>query len=157
MTTIHTDAPARPLIAPLGHVWEALAPLSPLLVRVTTGALLMPHGAGKLFGLFGGYGIAGTGQWFESIGFAPGWLFALGIGSLEFFGGILLVLGLLTRPVAAAVLGFMLVAITIHLPNGYAWNNAGFEMPLFWGAMALSVLIRGGGAYSLDRAIGREF
>ncbi|QDL93987.1 DoxX family protein (plasmid) [Paroceanicella profunda] len=157
MTTIQTDAPARPIIPPLGRVWAALAPLSPLIVRVTTGLLLMPHGAGKLFGLFGGYGIAGTGQWFDSIGFTPGWIFALGVGLLEFFGGLMLVLGLLTRPVAAAVVGFMAVAITIHLPNGYAWNAAGFEMPLFWGLMALSVMLRGGGAWSLDRLLGREF
>lgn len=147
----------RTVIPALGNLWAALEPLSPVIVRVTTGLLLMPHGAQKLFGAFGGYGLEGTAGWLESIGFAPGLLFALLIGLLEFFGGLMLTIGLLTRPVAAAVIAFMAVAITIHLPNGYAWNNAGFEMPLFWGLMALSILIRGGGKYSVDRKIGVEF
>ncbi len=147
----------RMVIPALGNLWAALDPLSPVIVRVTTGLLLMPHGAQKLFGAFGGYGLEGTAGWLESIGFAPGLLFALLIGLLEFVGGLMLTIGLLTRPVAAAVIAFMAVAITIHLPNGYAWNNAGFEMPLFWGLMALSILIRGGGKYSVDRKIGVEF
>ena len=147
----------RPIIPALGNLWTALEPLSPVIVRVTTGLLLVPHGAQKLFGAFGGYGLEGTAGWLESIGFAPGLLFALLIGLLEFVGGLMLTIGLLTRPVAAAVIAFMVVAITIHLPNGYAWNNAGFEMPLFWGLMALSILIRGGGKYSVDRKIGVEF
>lgn len=147
----------RTVIPTLGNLWAALEPLSPVIVRVTTGLLLVPHGAQKLFGAFGGYGLEGTAGWLESIGFAPGLLFALLIGLLEFVGGLMLTIGLLTRPVAAAVIAFMAVAITIHLPNGYAWNNAGFEMPLFWGLMALSILIRGGGKYSVDRKIGVEF
>ncbi len=147
----------RPIIPALGNLWTALEPLSPVIVRVTTGLLLVPHGAQKLFGAFGGYGLEGTAGWLESIGFAPGFLFALLIGLLEFVGGLMLTVGLLTRPVAAAVIAFMAVAVTIHLPNGYAWNNAGFEMPVFWGLMALSVLIRGGGKYSIDRKIGIEF
>ena len=147
----------RTVIPALGNLWAALEPLSPVIVRVTTGLLLVPHGAQKLFGAFGGYGLEGTAGWLESIGFAPGLLFALLIGLLEFVGGLMLTIGLLTRPVAAAVIAFMVVAITIHLPNGYAWNNAGVEMPLFWGLMALSILIRGGGKYSVDRKIGVEF
>ena len=110
----------RTVIPALGNLWAALEPLSPVIVRVTTGLLLVPHGAQKLFGAFGGYGLEGTAGWLESIGFAPGLLFALLIGLLEFVGGLMLTIGLLTRPVAAAVIAFMVVAITIHLPNGYA-------------------------------------
>ncbi|WP_339777500.1 DoxX family protein [uncultured Thalassospira sp.] len=157
MSTSLTPSGTRPVIPALGKVWTALEPLSWLIVRVTTGILLMPHGAGKLFGLFGGYGLEGTGGYFDSIGFHPGYLFALLVGLLEFFGGALLVLGLLTRPVAAAVVVFMGVAFFIHLPNGYAWINAGFEMPVLWGMMALSIVIRGGGKISLDRKLGFEF
>ncbi|SLN61770.1 DoxX family protein [Oceanibacterium hippocampi] len=153
--TADLSAP-RPIVPVLAPLWQGLAPLAPLLVRVVTGALLIPHGAQKLFGWFGGYGLEGTGQYFASIGFEPGIVFAALVGLLEFFGGIALILGLLTRPVAAAVVVFMAVAFTIHLPNGYAWNSAGFEMPLFWGLMALAVLFQGGGRFSLDRVIGRE-
>lgn len=157
MTNPFPNTGPKPIIPALGNLWAALEPLSSTIVRVGTGLLLVPHGAGKLFGLFGGYGLEGTAGYFDSIGFHPGLLFALLIGSLEFFGGILLTLGLLTRPVAAAVVIFMATAITVHYPNGYLWINAGFEMPLLWGLMALSVLIRGGGNFSLDRKLGVEF
>ena len=152
----NTVSTPRPIIPALGQIWQALAPAPDVLVRVTAGLLLVPHGAQKLFGWFGGHGLEGTAMWLESIGFAPGLLFALAIGALEFFGGLMLALGLLTRPVALAVLVFMVQAFFVHLPMGYAWNQGGFEMPLFWGLIALAVLIRGGGRYSLDRAIGRE-
>ena len=154
-TTVQT-ATARPLIPAMHRVWAQAEPFSDVIVRATAGLLLVPHGAQKLFGWFGGHGLEGTAGWLESIGFAPGLLFALGIGALEFFGGLMLALGLLTRPVAAAVLVFMVQAFFVHLPMGYAWNTGGFEMPLFWGLIALAVLIRGGGRYSLDRVIGRE-
>ncbi len=157
MNTSSSQTDTRPIIPALGSLWAALEPLSWLILRVTTGILLMPHGAGKLFGLFGGYGLEGTGGYFDSIGFHPGYLFALLVGTLEFFGGALLVLGLLTRPVAAAVVIFMSVAFFVHLPNGYAWINAGVEMPIMWGMLALAVLIRGGGRFSLDHKLGYEF
>jgi len=130
------------LFAPL----DRLRPLSDRLLRVTVGLLLMPHGAQKLFGLFGGYGISGTGQYLESIGFVPGELFALGLGLLEFAGGALIALGLLVRPVALAVTAFMATAIVIHWSNGYFWNaeGGGWEMPLLWGVAALTVAIRSG-------------
>ncbi|UKV14373.1 DoxX family protein [Thalassospiraceae bacterium SW-3-3] len=117
MSSLENTQP-RPIIPALGNLWAALEPLSPVIVRVTTGLLLVPHGAQKLFGAFGGYGLEGTAGWLESIGFAPGFLFALLIGLLEFVGGLMLTVGLLTRPVAAAVIVFMAVAVTIHLPNG---------------------------------------
>ena len=71
-----------------------------LVLRIPLGLVLAAHGAQKLFGLFGGYGLQGTGQWMASIGFTPGYLMALLAGSGEFFGGLALVLGLLTRPAA---------------------------------------------------------
>ncbi|AUG54514.1 DoxX family protein [Thalassospira marina] len=157
MSNSLSQSGARPIIPALGNLWAVLEPLSWLILRVTTGILMMPHGAGKLFGMFGGYGLEGTGGYFDSIGIHPGYLFALLVGLLEFFGGAMLVLGLLTRPVAAAVVVFMTVAFFIHLPNGYAWINAGVEMPIMWGMLALSVLIRGGGRFSLDRKLGVEF
>ena len=76
-------------------IFERLAPLGYPLIRITAGLMLMPHGAQKLFGWFGGYGLEATGQFFEgSLGMSPGILFALLAGLVEFFGGLALVLGL---------------------------------------------------------------
>jgi putative oxidoreductase len=132
-----------------------LTPLAYPLVRVTAGLLLMPHGAQKLFGWFGGYGLTATGEFFEtSLGMSPGVAFALLAGLVEFFGGLALVLGLLTRPAALAVAVFMGVALSVHLPNGFFWTEGGYEYPLMWGLITLAVLLRGGDRYSLDARFG---
>ena len=140
---------------------SALAPISRLstladpIVRITAGLLLIPHGAQKLFGWFGGYGLTATGQFFESqLGMSPGVLVAAAAGSVEFFGGIALVLGLLTRPAAAAVAVLMGVALSVHVPNGFFWTDGGVEYPLMWGLIALAIFLRGGGQYSLDARFG---
>lgn len=128
------------------------------LVRVTTGLLLMPHGAQKLFGWFGGHGLAGTGAFFgDTLGMQPGILFALLAGLVEFFGGLALVLGLLTRPAAAAVAVLLAVALSVHLPNGFFWTGGGIEYPLMWWLLAVAILLHGGGRYSLDRRLGLRF
>jgi len=128
------------------------------LVRVVTGLLLIPHGAQKLFGWFGGYGLAATGQFFEeSLGLSPGVLMAGLAGAVEFFGGILLVLGLLTRPAALGVAILMAVAMSTHIPNGFFWTNGGYEYPLMWGLLAVALVLRGGGACSLDARFGLRF
>lgn len=123
-------------------------------LRVGAGVIFVAHGAQKLFGWFGGYGIAGTGQWMESIGLTPGYLMALGAGSAEFFGGLLLILGLLTRP-AAVVLAFtMLVAIVaVHIGNGLFMANNGYEFGLALLVIAIALALRGAGSLSLDRLI----
>ncbi|WP_435106139.1 DoxX family protein [Arhodomonas sp. AD133] len=132
-----------------------LADLGYPLMRVTAGLLLMPHGAQKLFGWFGGYGLAGTGEFFAgSLGLEPGIVFALLAGLVEFVGGLALVLGLLTRPAALAVAVFMAVALSVHVPNGFFWTNGGIEYPLMWGLMAVGILLRGGDRYSLDARLG---
>ena len=127
-------------------------------LRVATGAFLMPHGAQKLFGWFGGHGLEATGQFFEqTLGYGNGYLAALGAGSVEFFGGLFLALGLLTRISAGAIVVFLLVALSVHLPNGFFWTEGGYEYPLLWAIAAAYFWIRGGGALSIDRRIGREF
>jgi putative oxidoreductase len=69
----------------------------------------------------------------------------------------MLAAGLFTRFVAAQVIGFMAVAaFKVHWGAGFFWNKGGYEYPLFWGLMALAILIRGGGALSLDFRIGKE-
>jgi putative oxidoreductase len=132
--------------------FERLSFLSYPLVRITAGLLLMPHGAQKLFGWFGGYGLTTTGEFFGTqLGLQPGLLFALLAGLVEFFGGLALVVGLLTRPAALAVAVLMSVAaLGVHLPNGFFWTSGGYEYPLMWGLIALALLLGGGGRYSLD-------
>jgi putative oxidoreductase len=130
--------------------------LSWTLVRVASGLILMPHGAQKLFGWFGGGGLDGTGQYFEqNLGLAPGLLFAGLAGLTEFVGGLLLALGLLTRLSAAAVSALMAYAVfAVHLPNGFFWTSGGYEYPLLWGLVALAFVVRGGGKASVDHLIG---
>lgn len=128
--------------------WGALA------LRIPTGIIFAAHGAQKLFGWFGGYGLEGTGQWMASIGLTPGYSMALLAGSAEFFGGLALVLGLFVRP-AAAVLAFsMLVAIlTVHIGKGLFVTNNGYEYALALLAIAVSLVVTGGGRASLDRTL----
>jgi len=131
--------------------------LSGLALRLPAGIIFAAHGAQKLFGAFGGYGLEGTGQWMASIGLEPGYLLALAAGSAEFFGGIALLIGLLTRP-AAAVLAFtMLVAIfSVHSANGLFMSNNGYEFGLALLAISASLAVSGAGAFSLDRLLSRQ-
>ncbi|ASJ98613.1 DoxX family protein [Shewanella marisflavi] len=126
------------------------AGLAPLVLRLPLGLILAAHGAQKLFGWFGGYGLEGTGQWMASVGFEPGYLMALLAGSAEFFGGLALVLGLLTRPAAALTAFTMAVAMTVHLGNGLFVSNNGYEFALILLAASLSLALQGGGRYSVD-------
>ena len=124
------------------------------LLRVVAGVTFAAHGSQKLFGWFGGYGLAGVGQWMESIGLAPGYLMALLAGSAEFFGGLALIVGLLVRPAAAVLAVTMFVAIvTVHLANGFFMSNNGYEFALALLAISLAVMIEGAGKLSLDKRI----
>ena len=150
VTTAHhaPDATQHPA------VFDRLAPLAWPLVRITTGLLLVPHGAQKLFGWFGGYGLTATGQYFEgTLGMEPGLLFALVAGLIEFFGGLAIALGLLTRPAALAVSAFLAVALTVHIQNGFFWTAGGIEYPLLWSVTAFAIFLRGGDRFSLDRKL----
>lgn len=128
-----------------------------LALRVPVGIIFIAHGAQKLFGLFGGYGLEGTGQWMESIGLAPGYLMALMAGSAEFFGGLALLIGLLVRPAALSLSFAMVVAIfSVHIHNGLFMSNNGYEFGLALLAAAASLLFSGAGSLSLDQAIARR-
>jgi putative oxidoreductase len=150
--TYEIHDPASPSLVP---ALDRLAPFGWPLVRVITGLLLIPHGAQKLFGWFGGHGLAGTAQFFETgLGMSPGLLWAGLAGAIEVFGGLALVFGILTRPVALAVTVFMVVALTVHIPAGFFWTDGGIEYPLMWAAIAFAIFLRGGGRYSLDERLG---
>ncbi|MDD5412760.1 MAG: DoxX family protein, partial [Methylobacter sp.] len=85
------------------------AGLESVILRLPIGLILAAHGSQKLFAWFGGYGLDGTGQWMASVGLNPGFFMALLAGSAEFFGGVALIMGLLTRPAAAINAVTMLV------------------------------------------------
>jgi putative oxidoreductase len=126
-----------------------------LLIRVVLGAIMAAHGAQKLFGWFGGPGLAGSGGWLEAMGFKPARLHAAVNGVAEFGGGTLLALGLLTPLGAAAVAGVMFVAIAIvHWSNGFFNSSGGYEFNLLIAATAIALAITGSGEISIDHLAG---
>ncbi|MFT5283395.1 MAG: putative oxidoreductase [Glaciecola sp.] len=128
-----------------------------LALRIPVGIIFIAHGAQKLFGAFGGYGLEGTGQWMESIGLAPGFLMALLAGSAEFFGGLFLLLGVLTRPAAIALAGTMVVAIfSVHFENGLFMSNNGYEFALALLAASISLAFSGSGKVAIDNLISKK-
>ncbi len=127
-----------------------------LILRVVLGLLLVGHGSQKLFGLFGGHGPEGTGGFFHSIGFRPGRPMALLAGVSEVGAGVLFALGLLTPVAAAATVGTLFVASSVHWKNGLWGQNGGFELPLFYGVSAVVLAFTGPGAASLDNVIGLD-
>ncbi|QXO15758.1 MULTISPECIES: DoxX family protein [Vibrio] len=133
------------------------AGFAPLALRIPIGIIYMAHGSQKLFGWFGGYGLEGTGQWMASIGIEPGVLMAFLAGSGEFFGGLLLLIGLLTRPAAFVTAFAMIVAIlSVHIGNGLFIANNGYEFGLALLAASVSLLISGAGKASLDSSISQK-
>lgn len=127
-----------------------------LLLRVAVGLLLIGHGTQKLFGWFGGYGVAGTGGFFHSVGFRPGKPMAAVAGLSEAGGGLLLALGLLTPLAGAVIVGTLLVASSTHLPKGVWGANGGYELPLLYAVVGATVALAGPGAVSLDAAFGLD-
>lgn len=147
------------LIPALAPLYDALAPWSYPIIRFFTGLILMPHGAQKLFGWFGGKGLEGTAAGFsQGLGLEPGLLRATVVGLTEFVGGLFVAVGFLTRPAVVGIVVLMAVAVfQVYLPNGFFWGNGGYEYPLPWGLVALAIALRGGAERSIDRAVGREF
>jgi putative oxidoreductase len=141
----------------IANVFKTDDQLSALALRIPAGIIFAAHGAQKLFGWFGGYGLKGTGQFMASQGLEPGFLMALLAGSAEFFGGLALIFGLLTRP-AAAVLAFtMLIAgVVVHGANGLFLSNNGYEFALALFAMSLALVFQGGGKLSIDNIIANK-
>lgn len=140
----------RLILPGLAPLYDRLGPLAEAWMRVISGIALMVHGWPKLMDPMGSLGMV------ERIGFWPGafWSPALAVG--EFFGGLLLALGLLTRPAALVATIILLVTVWFHwvmLEQGYA----GAELSLIWSAVTLYFALNGPGRYGLDRLIGKEF
>jgi putative oxidoreductase len=125
------------------------------LIHAVIGTLLMGHGAQKLFGSLGGYGLEGTAGYMESFGLRPGKPVAAAAGSAELVGGTLLAVGLFTPLAAALIASTMLVAArTDHAGKGLWIFNGGAEYVLTVAAVVIGLAFNGAGAWSVDAAIG---
>lgn len=134
-----------------------------LILRLTLGFVIFPHGAQKLLGWFGGFGFDGTMGFFTQKMGLP-WLIALLIIIGESFGSLALLAGLLTRFTAASLAVIMFGAITlVHLPHGFFMNwfgqqkGEGFEYHLLVIGIAAALLVTGGGKWSIDRELADRF
>ena len=146
----------RLLIPALAPFYAWVRDLSWLLIRLTAGGILLVHGWGKLMGpgaaAFAGGALARR-------GIEPSLPLAYVVFFNETVGAVCLMLGLLTRVVAAMIAVEMaVITFVVHWPNGFIWSTAGggWEFPFFWGLIVFAIALRGGGPYSLDRALGRE-
>ncbi|MDX2185332.1 MAG: DoxX family protein [Opitutaceae bacterium] len=135
--------------------------LGSTVARVALGAMILPHGAQKLLGWFGGYGFEGTMGFFTGTLGIPA-VFAFLAIVAEFFGGIALLLGVGTRVAALGVGAVMGVASTLHWQHGFFMNwygnqkGEGVEFFVLAIALALVALLQGGGRFSIDRALTRN-
>ncbi len=134
--------------------------LASLIIRVTLGAVMLPHGAQKALGMFGGGGFAATMQGMSQGMGIPSFVVLLIIAS-EFLGSMGLILGVATRFCAFGTFSIMTGAIfMVHLPNGFFMNwfgnqaGEGFEYHLLAIGMAVALMIAGGGRWSVDRFLG---
>lgn len=146
----------RLFIPPLARLYAALEEPAYALMRLTAGAFLVPHGLWKLFGITGSR--EGMIEFFSSIGLEPAVLLVTAVGLVEVIGGACIAVGLLTRPAAvAATITTATAAIYFHLPLGFYVEPGGVEFSALWAIVLLYIAVRGGGAISIDRLIGREF
>jgi putative oxidoreductase len=147
-----TKTETRLLMPGLAGFYASVGDLAYTLVRVVVGVMFLMHVAGKF-----NSGAAGVASMMAKNGLEPALMWAYFIIALESLGGICMVVGLFTRFFAAALAIEMLVALmTVHLPKGYSAGHGGYEYVLLIGAVCFLVALRGGGPYSVDRAIGKE-
>jgi putative oxidoreductase len=137
---------------------DAIAVSAGLLVaRLVLGLYMAAHGVQKLFGWFGGYGLEGTGGFFEQIGFRPGRLFAATAGAIEVASGVLVMLGLL-GPVGPALMVSVLIvaAVSVHWQNGVFATSNGVEHTMVFAAGAIALALTGPGIFSFDAVLGLQ-
>jgi putative oxidoreductase len=150
MTDTTLPVRRRLIIPALGGLYSSLSEGVETLLRVVAGLALITHGASKIANPFGAV------EMVEGLGFYPGVFWSPLLSATEFFGGILIALGLLTRPAAIAAAIILLVTVWFHwitMSQGYS----GAEKSILWAAIFLFFAVRGGNRHSLDARLGREF
>jgi len=126
-----------------------------LILRLALGGIFFAHGAQKLFGWFGGRGLAGHRGFIEQLGMRPARLLGITSALGEFFGGLGVLFGFLTPIAGAGIIGSMAVAIIkVHWPKGFFNHDGGFEFPLFLAVAAFVIGLIGPGRFSVDRILG---
>jgi putative oxidoreductase len=129
----------------IAHKLVIMRSIGLLITRLIFGSYLAVHGAQKLFGSFGGYGLEATGAGFGSMGLKPGKLMATVAGASELGGGVLTATGIAAPLGPLAIAGTMVVASTVHRKQGALSTNGGFELPLTNFAVAVALLSAGPG------------
>jgi putative oxidoreductase len=146
---LSSSSGTRLVVPGLGRLYRGFGGLSFALMRVIAGVALVVHGSGKVVNPFGAVGMV------ESLGFVPGVIWSPLLSFSEFFGGVLLTIGLVTRPAAAIASVILAVTVYFHWVHlGQGWG--GSEKSILWLGMTLFFAVNGGGAYSVDRKIGKE-
>ncbi|NAS13853.1 DoxX family protein [Poritiphilus flavus] len=137
-------------------IFSTVDSYAPLALRLSLGVVIFAHGAQKLLGWFGGYGFSGTMGFFTDTMGLP-WLVGFLVIVLEFFGAAALLLGAVTRIIALSYIFMALgIAFSSHIENGFFMNwygnqaGEGYEFFILWIGMAFSLVISGGGSYSVD-------
>jgi putative oxidoreductase len=126
-----------------------------LVARVVIGLVMAAHGAQKLLGWFGGYGLTKTGEFFVHLGFRPGRTFAAAASVAEITSGVLVALGLFGPVGPALMISVMIVAaFTVHWEHGLFAANNGIEVPLLYATAAFGLALMGFGPYALDAWFG---
>lgn len=140
----------RLIIPSLGRIYSELFEVAETILRVVAGGALVTHGYSKIQNPFGAAGMV------ESLGFYPGHLWSVLLSYTEFFGGLFLALGFLTRPAAFATFIMLCVTVYFHwIVQGQGW--AGSEKSILWASIMLFFVIRGANSQSIDAKIGRQF
>jgi putative oxidoreductase len=143
------------IIPKLGRIYRHVAPLSYAFLRIVLALVFLQDGIEKLF--LGGADRIAAGN-ITKLGLSPPYAWAWTVAGLDFFGSILLGLGLFTRPVAVAFLvEVTVISFRIAAPRGFFWTTNGAEITLLMAFVFIGFIFGGGGRYSVDRLIGREF
>ena len=148
---------SRYFIPALGNLYARFEPFVLPLLRAGLGIILIAHGCQKLFGMFGGMGLNANAALFDRLGYHPGMFWGTLVGGTETIGGALLVIGLFTRPAALSIVIFMIFSIHFTSAKGFFWSQGGMEYSILILLVALVFLIRGGGEYSVDKSMAKEF